>query len=143
MVTTFFVPGTPVAKGSAKAFYRAGMKHAVVLQDNAELQKPWASLISVLAGQAGLTPRTEGCSLGLTFHMPRPKSHLRANGEVKDRAHIAHTKKPDIDKLVRCVLDALTGIAYADDSQVARVEAIKRYANDGRHGCAIEVEYES
>ena len=53
---TFFVPGTPVAKGSAKAFYNKKAKRAFVVQDNSERQKPWASLISLKAEEAGLKP---------------------------------------------------------------------------------------
>ena len=37
------------------------------------------------------------------------------------------TKKPDTDKLLRAVLDSLTGIGYEDDAQVVRVIAEKQY----------------
>ena len=63
MSITLFVPGIPVAKGSARAFYRKGMAHPVVVQDNAARQKPWASLISLTAEQAGLHPLAGGCVL--------------------------------------------------------------------------------
>jgi len=39
----------------------------------------------------------------------------------------APTVKPDIDKTLRACLDALTGIAYEDDSQVLVVSAEKSY----------------
>lgn len=141
---TFFVPGTPVAKGSARAFFRKGMAHPVVVQDNSERQKPWASLISIMAQQAGLSPVENGCVLHLCFNMPRPKSHFRANGDVKP-AHFErpHTSKPDLDKLIRCVLDALTGVAYLDDSQVVFVNAKKEYAHPSMAGCSIGVEYKA
>jgi Holliday junction resolvase RusA-like endonuclease len=42
-----------------------------------------------------------------------------------------HVSKPDIDKLLRAVLDPLTGIVMVDDSRVAYVTASKRYAIDG------------
>jgi len=35
--------------------------------------------------------------------------------------------KPDIDKLERCILDALTGIAYVDDGQVVGMDKKKLY----------------
>jgi Holliday junction resolvase RusA-like endonuclease len=34
-------------------------------------------------------------------------------------------KKPDIDNLIKFVMDGLTGIFYADDDQVVRVCAVK------------------
>lgn len=37
------------------------------------------------------------------------------------------TKKPDIDNIVKVVLDALNGLAYKDDTQVVRVFAQKSY----------------
>lgn len=37
-------------------------------------------------------------------------------------------KKPDGDKLLRAVLDALTGVAWVDDSQVTDARARKRLA---------------
>ncbi len=39
------------------------------------------------------------------------------------------TTRPDADKLARAVLDALTGILYKDDSQVARLDIHKEYGS--------------
>ena len=56
------------------------------------------------------------------FYLPRPKKYQR-------RLHVAHTTAPDLDKLVRSVLDALTEVVYLDDAQVVEVLAVKRYAD--------------
>jgi len=37
------------------------------------------------------------------------------------------TRPPDLDKLARAVLDALTGIVWVDDAQVAQLVAVKVY----------------
>lgn len=42
------------------------------------------------------------------------------------------TKKPDIDNITKCVLDALNGIAYHDDSQIVRLTVEKFYAQQPR-----------
>jgi Holliday junction resolvase RusA-like endonuclease len=42
-------------------------------------------------------------------------------------ARHGYPKRPDLDKLVRAVLDALTGVCYLDDSQVTRIEAEKNF----------------
>lgn len=140
-VVTFFVPGVPVPKGSARAFYNAKSGKSIVVQTNAERQKPWASLIALMAREAGLRPVSCGCRLLLVFLMPRPKSHLKKDGTVKPKAvMLEHLKKPDCDKLVRCVLDALTGVAYVDDSQVVRIDATKAYIHPSAAGCSITVE---
>jgi Holliday junction resolvase RusA-like endonuclease len=37
------------------------------------------------------------------------------------------TVPPDLDKLIRAVLDAMTAIAYLDDGQVTEINAVKVY----------------
>jgi Holliday junction resolvase RusA-like endonuclease len=139
---TFFVPGIPIAKGSAKAFFNKGMKHAVVVQDNAARQKPWASMISYCAQEAGCCLSPSAIAITLHFTMPRPKSHY---GTGKNAAILKrfvpdyHTAKPDLDKLIRCVKDALTGVAWKDDSQVCFMgEVWKKYGETP--GVLIKIE---
>jgi len=38
--------------------------------------------------------------------------------------------KPDTDKVVKAVLDALNGVAYADDKNVVEIYAVKKYASE-------------
>lgn len=59
-------------------------------------------------------------SLTVTFYLPKPQRPK----------HERHITKPDLDKLVRGVCDALTGIVWADDAQVNTIMAIKRYIDD-------------
>lgn len=56
----------------------------------------------------------------LTFYMPRPKS-------ASKRVHCA--VKPDLDKLIRGVMDPLTGVVVSDDSRLVQVTARKVYAD--------------
>jgi Holliday junction resolvase RusA-like endonuclease len=134
-----FIPGVPVPKGSAKAFYVKSLGRALVVQDNAKKQKPWASMIAVMTRERwNFGPVNGAVRADMLFVMPRPKSHLRANGGVKDSfAQREHTSKPDVDKLARCVLDALTGVLYADDSQVVEISARKTYG--GEPGCMLTI----
>lgn len=48
------------------------------------------------------------------------------------------TKKPDIDNIVKVVLDALNGLAYKDDTQVVKVAATKIYDGNARVEVRIE-----
>ena len=74
-------------------------------------------------------------SVRLTFTLPWPRSCGRL-----PLAAIQHRKRPDLDKLVRGVLDALTGYAWHDDAQVCEIVARKFYAYEGQPpGCRIEV----
>lgn len=38
--------------------------------------------------------------------------------------------KPDTDNVVKAVLDALNGVAYADDKNVVEIYAVKKYASE-------------
>jgi crossover junction endodeoxyribonuclease RusA len=72
-------------------------------------------------------------AVGIQFRLARPKGHyLPANSRrdrpfLRDNAPKHPAGKPDLDKLIRAVLDALTGLVWRDDSQVVHVEAWKLY----------------
>lgn len=59
----------------------------------------------------------------------RPKSHLRKSG-VKVTAPAL--PRCDVDNVAKAVLDALTGIAWADDAQVQRLVVEKSYGTEAR-----------
>lgn len=108
------------------------------MQDNHERQKPWASLISTVAMEHAATmpmfPEGVPVSIKMTFFMPRPKKHFGTGKKatiLRANAPYWHTSKTgDTDKLVRCVLDALTGIAWADDCQVAHMGSVSKIYGD-------------
>lgn len=138
---SFFVPGVPVAKGSAKAFYNKNAGKIVVMQDNRDKQKPWASMISYCAQEAGCCLSPAAIRIRLEFAMPRPKSHYGTGKNAATLKRIVphyHTSKPDLDKLIRCVKDALTGVAWKDDSQVCVVAADKKYGE--APGVSVEID---
>lgn len=123
-----FVRSLPQPKGSKQAF-RQGNK-MVVLESNRS-QGAWARLVQGMASQEMEGPPMEGpLFLDLEFSLPRPAS-------VKKRTwpHV----RPDLDKLVRSVEDALTlaGV-WRDDAQVVKIAASKRYGNEP--GVKIRVE---
>jgi crossover junction endodeoxyribonuclease RusA len=69
----------------------------------------------------------------LAFVMPRPKSAPKTKT-------LPAVKRPDIDKLTRAILDAITGICLVDDSQVVGLKASKRIALPGEYpGCHITI----
>ena len=68
------------------------------------------------------------------FEMPRSWSK-------KKRAALAgrpHTQKPDADNVLKAIADALNGIVYADDKQLAIMTVEKRWAERGGFGVIIE-----
>ena len=43
-----------------------------------------------------------------------------------------YIKRPDIDNIVKAILDGLNGIAYTDDNQVTKLEVQKLYSDKAR-----------
>ena len=121
----FTAYGVPAPKGSMKAFYRPGMRFPVVTEANKNT-RPWAAIVKDAAIQASAGRPVSGdpLCLSVVFHMPRPKS--------LPKKVVAHVKKPDLDKLLRAVKDALTGVLWRDDSQVIGVMATKLYVDIGQ-----------
>lgn len=129
-----FVPGVPVAQGSKRYLGRGQRGKLRMAHDNAERLEPWRVTIAAKAEEkmAGGEPTRAGVALALRFIFVRPKSHYGSgrNAELlKPSAPRVPTGKPDIDKLERAVLDALTAIVYVDDSQVVTVNKGKEYGN--------------
>ncbi len=82
-------------------------------------------------------PTSEAISLRVEFLLKTPKSK---NGKALKKAelveyaagNVPHDSKPDLDNLLKSVLDALNEIVYYDDSQVISFDkCLKRYAKTG------------
>lgn len=143
---SFFVPGVPVPKGSAKAFYNRKAGKVVTMQTNRDKQTPWASLIAYSAQEAGCKATDGPVSIFMEFIFARPQNHYgtgRNAGTLKTTAPYWHTVTPDLDKLERCVLDALTGVAWHDDKQVVNISSSKGYPHttSPRMGVTIAIDY--
>ena len=65
-------------------------------------------------------------------YFPIPKSDSKVKREGKLSGKIRPTKKPDSDNIAKCVLDALNGIAYHDDSQICELLVRKYYSDQPR-----------
>lgn len=118
-IITFDVLGKPQHQGSMRAFTPKGWKRPVLTSDNAKL-KPWRQEVAANAYAAMMAqaPRSEGCIEGPVrveahFYFTRPKSGKK--GELHK------ITRPDLDKLARALLDAMTGTVFTDDSQVSQL----------------------
>ena len=84
------------------------------------------------------TPITVFC----TFYMPIPKSATKKFKALCDSVPVRHVKRPDVDNLVKFVLDCLNGVAWVDDGQVAEVNGVKVYSTQPRTVVILECEGE-
>jgi len=97
--------------------------------------KPWQAQVATVAKIAQVEFLEKGVPVivDMLFYFERPKSHFgtgRNAGILKKKAPEYHTQKPDKDKLGRAVHDALTGIAYHDDSQVIGGKVFKYWTDE-------------
>ena len=107
----FFIAGRPIPQGSLK-FINGHAIH-VRAQDLAL----WRADIARVAKSVIWERAVESVEVHLTFTLLKPKTVKRNEPFVR----------PDIDKLIRAVLDGLTGVAYDDDQQVTKITAVKEY----------------
>ena len=130
---SFTVYGRPEPQGSTRAFLPRGCARPVITSDNSKL-KPWrqelaqTAMVAIEENGAKIAARGVPISMALTFFFEKPRS------ERKSATHKA--TRPDLDKLLRAVLDALTGIVYADDSQVCDCCVTKTFGSPAR----VEIE---
>ena len=134
-MTTFHIAGlTPAPQGSKRHVGGGRM-----VESSAKV-RPWREAVRQEALKTGLTITAEPIYLHLLFRFRRPQGHYNARGQLKPSAPVNHITRPDLDKLCRSTLDALTGVLFRDDSQVAFLVASKEYALPGElEGCQVEI----
>lgn len=123
---SFFVPGEPITEGSTRAF--ASGQRVVVTHDRGPELAAWRSRVKraaqEAAREAGWEPRYDGpVVVDAVFMLRRPKS-----AKKRLMPHV----KPDLDKLIRAVGDALAPYkqpgVLRDDSRIVEWHSSKQYA---------------
>ena len=133
----FTVFGEPVPKGSMRAFTRrkAGVVVGVgVAPGNEKRSGEWKARVHAAAQavaaqgtttRPGPTPMLDGpvCMIA-RFWLTKPVS-------APKRRRTWPMRKPDLDKLLRGLLDPLVGVLIADDARVISIVATKDYVPEG------------
>ncbi len=126
------VYGTAQPQGSKTGF--VGKSGKVVMVEGRrgpaqEAFKDWRGAVAHAArswqedqGAHGQVLLDESVYVEITFWMPRPKS--------APKWKVWASGRPDIDKLARAVLDAITGTILLNDSRVVRLVCEKPYTLD-------------
>lgn len=112
-----FIKTVPISKGRPR-FYGG---HAVTPPKTREYEKlireEWTH--GMMNGPLHVTTV-------FTFKIPKSyskKKQAELIGKPK-------TTKPDLDNLVKAVLDALNGVAFEDDSRICSISAVKLYGTE-------------
>ena len=118
MTQTFTILGDPRPQGRPR-FYRRG--NFVGAYDPKESRGYKQTLAAQIAAQNPEYIPEGAISLDCAFIFARPKSLPK---KVVD-----HTKKPDLDNLLKALKDAMTGIVWHDDAQIVSLSARKDYGD--------------
>ncbi len=128
------VEGSPVPQGS---FRHVG--NGRIISANPKLNAWRQTIADQVAKQTAVRLIEGSCVVRLVFTLPRPKS-------VSIGRRAQPTTKPDIDKLCRAALDAISLPRYVqlltDDSIVTDIHAAKRYADHTPPGVRIFISYD-
>lgn len=124
----FTYAGAPVAKGRPRFTMAGRFPRSYTPKKTAEYEER----IRYRAKRAmdGRAPLEGPLSCSLVFLMPIPTSFTKAQRRASRNGLLLHAKKPDLDNLIKAVLDACNGIVWKDDSQIVNLHVWKRYADE-------------
>lgn len=115
-----WVEGEPVPKGRPR-YGKGNHMYTPPKTRDAEnrIRKAWQ--------EEGGKEITGPVSISCWFYLQTPKNWSKARKVLAEVGEILPEKVPDIDNLVKTVLDALNGLAFTDDKEVVRIFASKQY----------------
>lgn len=120
------VHGVPVPQGSKQPWGGEVNPHV----------KAWRTSIAQAAAELLPDgPLHDPVVIDAQFYFPRPLAHYRSGkhrAELRADAPYWVARAPDLDKLLRAVGDALSGVVVTDDRQIVAWNAAKRYEAPAR-----------
>jgi len=138
------VYGQARPQGSPRGFLSKSGK-IVVTEDTRGNRgyRSWRQSVSLeMLQDAPQTPVDGPVAVSLRIYVPRPKAHFGTganSAKLKPTAPERPATGIDVDKILRAVLDAGTGIWWKDDKRVAEIERLARlYADDGPERIEVE-----
>lgn len=109
---TFTIPGTPVPWARSRQRGRAHFTDPKVRRAQ--------QAIAAAARAAGAEVIEGPVSVWMTFDYDADETKVGVRSEGTGKA-----TRPDVDNLIKNVLDALNGVCWHDDGQVAGISAVK------------------
>lgn len=127
----FFVPGQPVGKGRPR-FRRIGKG---VQSYTPEKTKKYEADVSAAAWKTmyengRLAPTDKPCAVFVDAAYKVGTSFTKKR-KAMCYAQKERPGKPDIDNVVKLIMDAMNNVVYKDDTQAVVTASLKRYAVEG------------
>lgn len=77
-------------------------------------------------------------SVTIKAYFKVPKTTTKKDKALIEEGKLSPTKKPDIDNVVKIVLDALNKMAFKDDNQITKLQVEKFYGEEEKIYIKIE-----
>ena len=126
MGVQFIMQGDPVPKGRPRFRICGGHVMTFTPPKTKDFEKSLA--MAYAAENHIMFDKELPLDVYIEFGMPIPKGTSKKHAAMMAGGQEKHIKRPDIDNLVKSVLDALNGVAWEDDSQIISISAHKHYA---------------
>lgn len=125
----FTVPGRPQGKGRAKTYHNKNTEFSTtVTPDKTVLYENFIKDRYLQQADGAFFESGVPVHIGIVARFLPPKSTSKKRKAQMLGGEVLPLKKPDIDNVVKAVCDALNGIAYHDDAQVASIQIVKVYS---------------
>ena len=83
-------------------------------------------------------PLENRVSVKIMAYFNIPKTTSKKDKKLIEEGKLSPTKKPDIDNIVKIILDALNKMAFKDDNQITKLEVEKVYGKEEKILVRIE-----
>ena len=118
----FTVYGEPVAKGRPR-FTRQGRTYTPKRTHDYESEVKAMAKAAMGSSEPLETP----VSVFVHVTFPVPQSYSKKRTEACLNGFERHTKRPDLDNIVKSITDGMNEVVYKDDCQITSIHATKVY----------------
>jgi Holliday junction resolvase RusA-like endonuclease len=123
------VEGTPIGKGRPKFARRGNFVSTYTPTKTRDYETVIKEAAKKAMGSNELLETPVTVAIYITVPVPQSYSKKRTEACLKDIER--PIKKPDIDNVAKCFLDAMNDVVYKDDTQVLTLHVTKVYGTVG------------
>lgn len=134
MIYEFEVPGKVIGKGRPRLNSYTGVVYTPTRTKDYESLVEQYFLLKYPRFKA-----LEGrIKVSIIAYFSIPKTTKKADINEMLENNISPTKKPDIDNIVKAILDSMNKFAFKDDNQITKLEVEKKYSIEDKVYVKIE-----
>ena len=126
---TYMVEGNPIGKGRPKFARRGSFVSTYTPTKTRDYENVIKEVAKKAMGSNEILETPVTVAIYITVPIPSSYSKKRTEACLKDIER--PTKKPDIDNIAKCFLDAMQDVVYLNDTQVLTLHVTKVYGTVG------------